>query len=325
MEEPVRFLASGKALYGILHLPQDAAQAEEVLVMIVGGPQTRVGSHRSYTLIARELCRRGLAVLRFDYAGIGDGEGDFAGFAYAGPSLEAALDYLHKRFPGLRKTVLWSLCDGSAACALNARQAARRVSGMILCNPYVHSQQGHAKALLKHYYRKRIMDPAFWKKLLSFRMDPRKVLSSFFGLAKSATQASDTRSPKTGPADAGVPSAAVAADAGSSSAPVAAPAPAAPPGLVGPGDDPEGLPELVMEALEAYAGPLTLIMSTDDFTAQEFLALYRERDTGKRRGRHRTDMRIVDGADHTFTASEWKKAVCDLTMEAWDKTPGREG
>ncbi|MDQ3000594.1 MAG: hydrolase 1, exosortase A system-associated [Fibrobacterota bacterium] len=324
MEEPVRFHASGQNLFGILNLPEGMGSAESTtaaLVMVVGGPQTRVGSHRSYTLIARELSRRGMPVLRFDYAGIGDSDGTFMGFAHAGPSLDGALQWLHGRLPKLSKVVLWSLCDGSSACAINAASVSRPLAGLILCNPYVHSQQGRAKVFLKYYYLKRAMDPAFWMKLISFKFNPFKAASSLASLAKSAAlgkpdakAASATATPIAGnPSGTASPEARGGAASNSGSAPV---------GLVGPGEDPPGLPEKVMEGLERYRGPLFLILSEDDFTAKEFLGLYKDRGTLAKRRPGQTGVRFVAGADHTFTAAEWKGKVCDLTFEAWDAILG---
>jgi alpha/beta superfamily hydrolase len=45
------------------------------VLVIVGGPQYRAGSHRQFTLLARSLAEQGFAVLRFDYRGMGDSTG----------------------------------------------------------------------------------------------------------------------------------------------------------------------------------------------------------------------------------------------------------
>lgn len=322
MEESIRFQASGKQLYGILHLPEGntwvtsnppvneaeaAPRITAMLLMVVGGPQNRVGSHRSYTLMARQLCRSGLPVMRFDYAGIGDSQGAFEGFATAGPSLEAALDYLYQRFPALEKVVLWSLCDGSAACAMYAHRDAKRVAALILCNPYVHSEQGRAKAILKHYYLRRLRSVGFWKKLFSFRLNPLDTLDSLYKLVKLSLG----RKPPPAPAAPGP----------------AAPEPPGAPAQAFREGDPPGLPDKVMDGLEAYRGPVHIFLSTDDNTANEFLELHREREAaqarhGKAGGAPLRALRFVEGADHTFTEAEWKRCVCEMTLEAWDAVIG---
>jgi len=290
-EEAVAFRAGGKALYGILHLPRGRARYESILVMVVGGPQNRVGSHRSFVALARAFDDRGVPVLRFDYAGLGDSEGEWRGFSYAGPSLKAAIDFLYAGFPSLKRVVLWSLCDGSAACSLYAPED-KRVGGMILSNPYVHSVQGQAKAFLKHYYLRRLADPGFWKKLLSGRFNPFRAAGSMRDVAKAAS-------------------------GGEAAKPIA--------GMtIGPGEDPPELPKKVMEGLQAYPGPLRLILSTADLTAREFLELFKG-DVQKRKGtRSMEDVRYVEGADHTFTHAGWKARVGALSIEAWETLMARK-
>lgn len=297
MEEAIRFGATGPGLFGILHLPDDAPPPTACLLMVVGGPQTRVGSHRSYTLIARELCRRGIPVLRFDYAGVGDSEGRYVGFSEAGPSLAAAVEWLYGRFPSLRKVIPWSLCDGSTACLLNAPALGPRIGGMILCNPYAHSQQGQAKAFLKHYYLRRLTDRAFWSRLLSFQVNPFASIGSLFALAGRALSSKPGEAVRTrvpGRAPAGLPTGGT------------------------PSVDPPQLPEKVLEGLWSFKGPLTLLLSTDDLMAGEFLDLYRSAGTRAGKGLA-AEIRRVEGADHTFSTAEWKAKVCDLTEDAWRK------
>ena len=72
---PVCIDSGGRLLIGMLHRPE-SADARRAVVVLVGGPQYRVGSHRQFVLLARELCRRGIAVLRFDFSGMGDSDGE---------------------------------------------------------------------------------------------------------------------------------------------------------------------------------------------------------------------------------------------------------
>src|SRR5262245_60307703 len=70
VERAVVFGCEGEELLGVLHEPaSDGATgtpASTGVIIVVGGPQYRVGSHRQFVLMARELARRGHAVLRFD-------------------------------------------------------------------------------------------------------------------------------------------------------------------------------------------------------------------------------------------------------------------
>ena len=55
-------------MYGILSLPEQAASRG--VLIVVGGPQYRVGSHRQFTLLARHLASLRIPVLRFDCRGM---------------------------------------------------------------------------------------------------------------------------------------------------------------------------------------------------------------------------------------------------------------
>ncbi|MFB1029241.1 MAG: hydrolase 1, exosortase A system-associated, partial [Thauera sp.] len=69
------FPCEGEELIGILALPETAVTRLGVLV-VVGGPQYRVGSHRQFVLLARALAKSGVPCMRFDYRGMGDATGE---------------------------------------------------------------------------------------------------------------------------------------------------------------------------------------------------------------------------------------------------------
>jgi hypothetical protein len=56
-EIPLVFTSQNKRLVGIIHQPEETFT--QGLLLIVGGPQTRVGSHRQFLLLARALAKRG--------------------------------------------------------------------------------------------------------------------------------------------------------------------------------------------------------------------------------------------------------------------------
>jgi exosortase A-associated hydrolase 1 len=138
------------------------------VVVVVGGPQYRAGSHRQFVQLARALAEAGYPVLRFDVRGMGDATGTFAGFEGLADDIGSAISELHKRAPGLERVVLWGLCDGASAALLylDERGGDARVSGLCLANPWVRSPQTQARTQLKHYYARRLLDRAFWAKLL---------------------------------------------------------------------------------------------------------------------------------------------------------------
>ena len=159
-------------MLGILTLPTAVAPLHSAGVLfVVGGPQYRVGSHRQFVELGRRIAAAGHPVLRFDFPGMGDSPGDVVHFENAGPYIAAAVDAFQSLRANNGKVVLWGLCDGASACLLYT-QATRdpRVNGLVLLNPWVRSDEGLARARIKHYYRQRLMEPAFWRKFATGRI-----------------------------------------------------------------------------------------------------------------------------------------------------------
>ena len=149
-------------LVGILTLPP--APGPRGVLIVTGGPQYRAGSHRQFVLLARFLAARGMAVLRFDYRGMGDSEGAPRDYRIVDADIAAALAQFFAAVPALREVVLWGLCDGATAAACHAPRDPR-ISGLILLNPWVRSPAGLARATLRHYYLPRLLQAGFWRKL----------------------------------------------------------------------------------------------------------------------------------------------------------------
>ncbi len=168
-ERVLSFACEGEPLVGILAepAPQDGTPADVGVLIIVGGPQYRAGSHRQFTLLARHLAAHGIATLRFDYRSMGDSGGEARNFERVGDDIAAAITALLAARPGLRGVVLHGLCDAASAALMYCEaDADARVLGLALQNPWFRSEQGQAQAVLSHYYGKRLRSPDFWLKLL---------------------------------------------------------------------------------------------------------------------------------------------------------------
>lgn len=74
-EIPVTFKSHGKQIVGMLHLP--TRKDAPVIVICHGYFGSKTGAFYLHTDSAREFCRKGFAVLRFDYRCSGDSEGKF--------------------------------------------------------------------------------------------------------------------------------------------------------------------------------------------------------------------------------------------------------
>ena len=177
-EEAITFDCRGERLLGILHHAHEPI-SEIAVVLVVGGPQYRVGSHRQFVLLARALASAGIAVFRFDYRGMGDSTGEPRDFEQISDDIRSALDTFTTRLSGLRGTVLFGLCDAATANAFYAL-GDERVVGQIALNPWVRTSEGEAQAFIKHYYLKRVLSRDFWRKVFHMRFDAVTALGDFF-------------------------------------------------------------------------------------------------------------------------------------------------
>lgn len=166
-EQAISFACNQEGLVGILAVPENAAATLGVVV-IVGGPQYRAGSHRQFVHLSRALAAAGYPVLRFDYRGMGDSTGALRDFNDVSPDVAAAIDALQAALPHVQQVALWGLCDGASAALLYCHETRDlRVRGLCLLNPWVRSEASLARAHVKHYYSDRIRQKEFWVKLLS--------------------------------------------------------------------------------------------------------------------------------------------------------------
>lgn len=176
-ETAVMIPCEGESLVGILHVPQGTA-AEHGVVIVVGGPQYRAGSHRQFVATARALSEAGYAVLRFDCRGMGDSGAPMRDFEHVDADIRAAVDALLSHVVGLDGVVLYGLCDGAAA-ALMYSATDPRVSGLILLNPWVRTEATEAATHLRYYYVQRLLQPAFWRKVLGAKFNPIRAGAGF--------------------------------------------------------------------------------------------------------------------------------------------------
>jgi exosortase A-associated hydrolase 1 len=269
-EIPILFDCAGDRLLGILHRPRDGDPSVGV-VLVVGGPQYRVGSHRQFVLLARHLAAAGIPVFRFDYRGMGDSTGAARDFEAIGEDTRAALEAFLAQMPGVGQVVLWGLCDAATANAFYALTDPR-VAGQIAANPWARTEAGEAQAFIRHYYLRRLLSGAFWRKVLSLRFDAPGALRDFLRkLGKSRTGAA---------------------------------------GQAGTARDNRPLPVRLRESQTGFRGRTLLILSGRDLTAREYEMRVSESPEWQR-WLHSPGVTVhrFEEADHTFSCAAWRDTV----------------
>jgi exosortase A-associated hydrolase 1 len=191
-ETALQFACEGETLLAIVASPpSDQVPADVGVVVIVGGPQYRAGSHRQFVLLARFLATAGYLVLRFDYRGMGDSSGRQRDFQDITPDIGASIKALQTHDGRVKKVVLWGLCDAASAALMYAQTTQdARLAGLCLLNPWVRSEASLARTHVKHYYAQRFLQKTFWQKLLSGRIGSTALLGLASNIKKSIT--SDT-------------------------------------------------------------------------------------------------------------------------------------
>ena len=283
-ERGLRFVCEGESLVGVLSLP-DGEPAAVGVVIVVGGPQVRVGSHRQFLLLARRLAAAGHAVLRFDVRGMGDATGEFPGFEALGPDLAAAVATLRQQVPAVRRVVLWGLCDAASAALMSSPASAgvAGVDGMVLLNPWARHADTQVRTEVKQYYAKRVLDPVFWRKLLAGRVN---VFQATGELAGKLWRLLRSRL---------APAAVADADTGT--------------------DTPADYRERMARGALGFSGPQLYILSGNDHVCAEFLDYSKDhpRLAGlwQRPGVTRLDL---PQADHTFSSAQLRAVVEEATL-----------
>lgn len=279
-EAPLHFDCAGERLIGVLHRPQGAPR--HGVVVVVGGPQYRIGSHRQFVELGRGLAAGGHACLRFDYRGMGDSSGEMRDFRAVGDDIRAAVDAMLAACPGLPGVVLWGLCDGASAALMYA-PADTRVRGVVAVNPWVRSAASLAEARVRHYYLKRVFEPEMWRKIASGR----------FAWRRSARAAASSLALLAGRL-------------------LARRRPAAEPGFQA----------RMAQGWQALRARTLFVLSGHDITAQEFHDHARGDPAWQPfDGAEGPCLRRVPEADHTFASAEWNRILIAHTLDWLNAAP----
>ncbi|MBT1064853.1 hydrolase 1, exosortase A system-associated [Bowmanella sp. Y26] len=164
-EKAISFDVGQHCCIGIVHKGKGESCTRTGVLLIVGGPQYRVGSHRQFVQLSRALADAGIPSMRFDYRGMGDSQGRKESFEAIDDDIAQAIQAFHAN-ADIDNVVIWGLCDAASAAMIYASKD-DRVKGLILLNPWLENSGAKGQTMLRHYYLKRLFSKAFWKKLVS--------------------------------------------------------------------------------------------------------------------------------------------------------------
>lgn len=275
IEQPIVIKGTSPTpMVGILHCPGDSIAPTDIGVIIVnGGAQYRAGAHRMFVRLAQHLADEGHTVLRFDFPGQGDSPGSPIGFEHSADHICAAIDELHAQRQGLSGTALLGLCDGASASLLYLnRKHDPRITHLVLINPWMRSELGHARVQVQHYYLQRLLMPDFWRKLLGGRVGWSAVreLAQKVRLMQQHVSATPQHS----------------------------------------------FQDRMANAWHAFRGPILLLLSDKDLTAQEFLSHVKHADNWRNWKKNKAlNISELNQADHTCSAPSAQSALTQYVCE----------
>ena len=152
-----------------------------------------------------------------------------------------------------------------------------------MINPWVRTEQGQAKAVVKHYYLDRLKQRSFWIKVLSLKFDFVGSMQSamkMISLARGRSNADTRIQAKTDV------------------------------------DRNRRLPDRMLDGLSRFKGRIMLVMSGRDMVSREFDDLlqaepkWQEQLAACALVRH-----DLEYADHTFSTGVWRKQVAEWGVD----------
>lgn len=274
-EEAFFFQCEGDELPGIVATPELAPRTG--VLIVVGGPQYRVGSHRQFVQLARGFAAAGIACMRFDCRGMGDAAGDPRAFDELGDDIDAAIGAFRARVASLERVVLLGLCDGATAAVLYA--AGRPdVGGLVLINPWVRTEVGASRTFLRHYYARRFLDRALWRKLASGQLGVGDSFRRFVQNARTSLESAYAAAFKSGGRE---------------------------------------LPERVCDAFGKLQCACVVVLSGRDFVAREFEDSMRKLPAfAALVEKRRISVRHEAAADHTFSGVDQASGLLAACVDA---------
>ena len=176
---PLTFNCQGKLCAATL----DSAPGSTGLLIVSGGNEIRAGAFNGQALLASEIAAAGFPVMRFDRRGIGDSEGEDRGYRKSRKDIAAALQAFRALAPQIDRVVGYGNCDAASALMLFEGAGC---DSLVLTNPWAFdpgNEHSMPTSSLRQRYREKLKNPGEIGRLLSGRVDLRKLAS---GLRQAA-------------------------------------------------------------------------------------------------------------------------------------------
>ena len=200
---PVTFQnRDGYRLFGMVHRPVKPCASGTAIILLSPGVKMRVAPHRLYLNMAERFAEMGFVVLRFDFYGLGDSEGeaeeeylaDLYGAVqvgrYIGDTI-AAMDWMQRTY-GINRFIASGLCGGAITGLLTAVRDQRIICLLGLAIPVIldgthidftkYMTDAQLRGTRDGYVRK-LGDLGAWRswvRFLTFQSDYKLIFRSLF-------------------------------------------------------------------------------------------------------------------------------------------------
>jgi uncharacterized protein len=170
---PFRFGSAKRQMFGILQSPDSQMNRGEAVMMCNPFGQEAIRSHRLFKLLADRLIRNGLHVMRFDYFGTGDSDGEDIDVDVDGlvDDVSTAHNELLSRI-NVSAVSWFGLRLGASIATLASAGTSTMLKRLVLLEPIFDGQQyvreldeAHTIALKRSYGLRWILDQALHTQL----------------------------------------------------------------------------------------------------------------------------------------------------------------
>ena len=190
-EHPV-FVCPERGLFGIVTEPPSGEARRRGVILLNGGATYHIGPNRLYVSLARRWAQHGYVVLRLDLAGLGESApapgrpGSEVFPPSAIEDIRSAIEHLRDQY-AVRDITVGGLCSG-AYHSLRAAVSGLPVSRVLMVNPQnFFWKEGMAISDLQlaeivhnpGVYRERLLSGAYWRRLLTGRVNIWRVVKIY--------------------------------------------------------------------------------------------------------------------------------------------------